>query len=297
MKSYDHPQRLRVKNKRLNRSLGGNIVIFIVIALMSAFMLLPMVYTISTAFKPISEIYVFPPHFFPHNPTVENFVQISLLFEDFWIPMSRYVFNTIFICTVVTVGHLMLSSLAAYSLARLNFTGRKLISDIVRLSLLFTTALMLIPQYIVMSKLHMINTYWAFILPQVQSALGLYLLQNFMLQIPEAMLEAARVDGANEFQVYSRIVMPNIKPAWLTVMIFAFQTIWNSSGATISTTLIYDEKIKMISSLLSQVVAGGTARSGVGSVMGLILMIPPLVLFICCQNQVIETMSTSGMKD
>lgn len=297
MKSYDHPKRLRVKNKRLNRSLGGNIVIFIVIALMSAFMLLPMVYTISTAFKPISEIYVFPPHFFPHNPTVENFVQISLLFEDFWIPMSRYVFNTIFICTVVTVGHLMLSSLAAYSLARLNFTGRKLISDIVRLSLLFTTALMLIPQYIVMSKLHMINTYWAFILPQVQSALGLYLLQNFMLQIPEAMLEAARVDGANEFQVYSRIVMPNIKPAWLTVMIFAFQTIWNSSGATISTTLIYDEKIKMISSLLSQVVAGGTARSGVGSVMGLILMIPPLVLFICCQNQVIETMSTSGMKD
>ena len=292
MKSYDHPKRLRVKNKRLNRSLGGNIVIFIVIALMSAFMLLPMVYTVSTAFKPISEIYVFPPHFFPHNPTVENFVQISLLFEDFWIPMSRYVFNTIFICTVVTVGHLMLSSLAAYSLARLNFTGRKLISDIVRLSLLFTTALMLIPQYIVMSKLHMINTYWAFILPQVQSALGLYLLQNFMLQIPEA-----RVDGANEFQVYSRIVMPNIKPAWLTVMIFAFQTIWNSSGATISTTLIYDEKIKMISSLLSQVVAGGTARSGVGSVMGLILMIPPLVLFICCQNQVIETMSTSGMKD
>jgi len=297
MKSYHHPQKLRVKTKRLNRSLGGNIAIFIVIALMSAFMLLPMVYTVSTAFKPISEIYVFPPHFFPHSPTLENFVQISLLFEDFWIPMSRYVFNTVFICTVVTVGHLVLSSLAAYALARLNFTGRKLISDIVRLSLLFTTALMLIPQYIVMSKLHMINTYWAYILPQVQSALGLYLLQNFMLQIPEAMLEAARVDGASEFQVYSRIVMPNIKPAWLTVMIFAFQTIWNSSGATISTTLIYDEKIKMISSLLSQVVAGGTARSGVGSVMGLILMIPPLVLFICCQNQVIETMSTSGMKD
>jgi ABC-type glycerol-3-phosphate transport system permease component len=168
---------------------------------------------------------------------------------------------------------------------------------VVRLSLLFTTALMLIPQYIVMSKIKIIDTYWAFILPQVQSALGLYLMQNFMMQVPEAMLEAARIDGASEFQVYSRIVMPNIKPAWLTVMIFAFQTVWNSSGATISTTLIYDDKIKMISSLLSQVVAGGTARSGVGSVMGLILMIPPLVLFICCQNQVVETMSTSGMKD
>lgn len=289
--------KLRVKTKRLNRSLGGNIVIFIVVALMSVFMLLPIVYTTSTAFKPISEIYVFPPHFFPHSPTLENFLQISLLLEDFWIPFSRYVFNTVFICTVVTVGHLLLSSLAAYPLARLKFTGRGLISSVVRLSLLFTTALMLIPQYIVMSKIHIIDTYWAFILPQAQSALGLYLMQNFMMQVPEPMLEAARIDGANEFKVYSQIVMPNIKPAWLTVMIFAFQTVWNSSGATISTTLIYDDKIKMISSLLSQVVAGGTARSGVGSVMGLILMIPPLVLFICCQNQVVETMSTSGMKD
>ena len=289
--------RIRLRPKKLNRSLGGNMVIFVLVALMSAFMLLPIVYTISTVFKPLSEIYVFPPHFFPHNPTTENFLQIGLLLEDFWIPFSRYVFNTILICSVVTFGHLFLSSLAAYPLARLNFTGRRLISSIVKLSLLFTPALMLIPQYIVMSEINIINTYWAFILPQVQSALGLYLMQNFMLQVPEAMLEAARIDGANEFQIYSKIVMPNIKPAWLTVMIFAFQTIWNSSGTTLSTTLVYDEKIKMISSLLSQVVAGGTARSGVGSVMGLILMIPPLVLFICCQNQVIETMSTSGMKD
>ena len=289
--------RIRLRPRKLNRSLGGNIVIFILVALMSVFMLLPIVYTIGTAFKPLSEIYVFPPHFFPHSWTTENFLQIGLLLDDFWIPFSRYVFNTIFICTVVTGGHLLLSSLAAYPLARLNFTGRRLISSVVKLSLLFTPALMLIPQYIVMSKIHIIDTYWAFILPQVQSALGLYLMQNFMMQVPEAMLEAARIDGASEFQVYSKVVMPNIKPAWLTVMIFAFQTVWNSSGATISTTLIYDDKIKMISSLLSQVVAGGTARSGVGSVMGLILMIPPLVLFICCQNQVVETMSTSGMKD
>ena len=289
--------RIRLRPRKLNRSLGGNIVIFILVALMSVFMLLPIVYTIGTAFKPLSEIYVFPPHFFPHSWTTENFLQIGLLLDDFWIPFSRYVFNTIFICTVVTGGHLLLSSLAAYPLARLNFTGRRLISSVVKLSLLFTPALMLIPQYIVMAEINIVNTYWAFILPQVQSALGLYLMQNFMLQVPEAMLEAARIDGANEVQIYSKIVMPNIKPAWLTVMIFAFQTIWNSSGTTLSTTLVYDDKIKMISSLLSQVVAGGTARAGVGSVMGLILMIPPLILFICCQNQVIETMSTSGMKD
>ena len=123
--------RIRLRPRKLNRSLGGNIVIFILVALMSVFMLLPIVYTIGTAFKPLSEIYVFPPHFFPHSWTTENFLQIGLLLEDFWIPFSRYVFNTIFICTVVTGGHLLLSSLAAYPLARLNFTGRRLISSVV----------------------------------------------------------------------------------------------------------------------------------------------------------------------
>ena len=149
---------------------------------------------------------------------------------------------------------------------------------------------------IVMSQLHIINTYWALILPAMQSALGLYLMQNFMVQIPGELLEAARIDGAGELKIFWRVVMPNVKPAWLTTMIFVFQTIWNTSGQTQTTTIVYDEKIKMVSALMSQVVAGGTARAGAGAALAFLLMIPPVLLFLATQSRIIETMSTSGMK-
>lgn len=282
--------------RRLNRSVGGNILVFVFLAVMSCVMLLPVIYTCSTAFKPLSEIYVFPPHFFAHDPTIDNFKQIGLFLDDFWVPLSKYIFNTVFICVTATVGHFLLSSMAAYPLAILDFHGRKTISSIIKVSLLFSVTAMLIPRYIVMSKLNMINSYAAMILPEVQSALGLYLMMNFMSQTPKALIEAARIDGANELRIYSRIVMPNIKPAWLTVMIFSFQTVWNTTGITQTATLVYDEKIKMVVSLLSQVVAGGTARAGAGAALSFLLIIPPVVLFLICQSKIIETMSTSGMK-
>lgn len=286
----------RVIHKKLNRSFGGNILVFIFLAVSAVFMVLPAVYTITTAFKPISEIFIFPPHFFAHRPTLQNFTQITLFLNDFWVPVSKYAFNTVFICAVATFGHFLLTGLAAYPLARLDFHGKKFISEVVKVSLLFSITAMLIPRYIVMSKLNMINTYWALILPEVQSALGLYLMQNFMMQVPESMIEAARIDGAGELRIYSRIVMPNIKPAWLTVMIFSFQTVWNSTGVTQTTTMIYDEKLKMLVSLLPQVLSAGTARAGAGAALSLLLIIPPFLLFIICQTRIIETMSTSGMK-
>lgn len=259
-------------------------------------MLLPTIYAVSAAFKPLDEIYIFPPRMFVRRPTLDNFVQVGVLADTFWVPLSKYVFNTVFISVTATVGHLVLSSMAAYPLAKHSFVGKNLFSNIVKWSLLFTSAAMLIPQYIVMSRFSMINTYWAYILPSVQSALGLYLMMNFMGQIPEAMLEAARIDGAGELRIFWQIAMPNVKPAWLTVMIFSFQTIWNTTGATQMSQLVYDEKIKMVSSLLSQVVAGGTARAGAGSALSLLLMLPPIILFIASQSRIIETMSSSGMK-
>jgi ABC-type glycerol-3-phosphate transport system permease component len=244
----------------------------------------------------LDEIYIFPPRLFAHNPTLKNFQEIAALADTFWVPMSRYLFNTILICSVTTLGHLLLSSLAAYPLALHNFPGKRFLNTMVKWSLLFTSAAMLLPQYVVMSKLKIINTYWAIILPAMQSSLGLYLMMNFMTQVPQGLLEAARLDGASEWRVWYQIVMPNIKPAWLTVMIFTFQAIWNTTGTTQMTQLIYDEKYKMVSSLLSQIVSGGTARAGVGSAFSLLLMLPPVILFILCQSRIIETMSSSGMK-
>ena len=286
----------RGRIRRSNRSPAGTVVLFILILISALFMLLPVLYAIGAAFKPLDEIYIFPPRLFAHNPTWKNFQEIASLADTFWVPMSRYLFNTILICSVTTLGHLLLSSLAAYPLALHNFPGKRFLNTMVKWSLLFTSAAMLLPQYVVMSKLKIINTYWAIILPAMQSSLGLYLMMNFMTQVPQGLLEAARLDGASEWRVWYQIVMPNIKPAWLTVMIFTFQAIWNTTGTTQMTQLIYDEKYKMVSSLLSQIVSGGTARAGVGSAFSLLLMLPPVILFILCQSRIIETMSNSGMK-
>ena len=286
----------RGRIRRSNRSPAGTVVLFILILISALFMLLPVLYAIGAAFKPLDEIYIFPPRLFAHNPTWKNFQEIAALADTFWVPMSRYLFNTILICSVTTVGHLLLSSLAAYPLALHNFPGKRFLNTMVKWSLLFTSAAMLLPQYVVMSELKIINTYWAIILPAMQSSLGLYLMMNFMTQVPQGLLEAARLDGASEWRVWYQIVMPNIKPAWLTVMIFTFQAIWNTTGTTQMTQLIYDEKYKMVSSLLSQIVSGGTARAGVGSAFSLLLMLPPVILFILCQSRIIETMSNSGMK-
>ena len=286
----------RGRIRRSNRSPAGTVVLFILILISALFMLLPVLYAIGAAFKPLDEIYIFPPRLFAHNPTWKNFQEIAALADTFWVPMSRYLFNTILICSVTTLGHLLLSSLAAYPLALHNFPGKRFLNTMVKWSLLFTSAAMLLPQYVVMSKLKIINTYWAIILPAMQSSLGLYLMMNFMTQVPQGLLEAARLDGASEWRVWYQIVMPNIKPAWLTVMIFTFQAIWNTTGTTQMTQLIYDEKYKMVSSLLSQIVSGGTARAGVGSAFSLLLMLPPVILFILCQSRIIETMSNSGMK-
>ena len=286
----------RGRIRRSNRSPAGTVVLFILILISALFMLLPVLYAIGAAFKPLDEIYIFPPRLFAHNPTLKNFQEIAALADTFWVPMSRYLFNTILICSVTTLGHLLLSSLAAYPLALHNFPGKQFLNTMVKWSLLFTSAAMLLPQYVVMSELKIINTYWAIILPAMQSSLGLYLMMNFMTQVPQALLEAARLDGASEWRVWYQIVMPNIKPAWLTVMIFTFQAIWNTTGTTQMTQLIYDEKYKMVSSLLSQIVSGGTARAGVGSAFSLLLMLPPVILFILCQSRIIETMSNSGMK-
>lgn len=286
----------RGRIRRSNRSPAGTVVLFILILISALFMLLPVLYAIGAAVKPLDEIYIFPPRLFAHNPTWKNFQEISALADTFWVPMSRYLFNTILICSVTTFGHLLLSSLAAYPLALHNFPGKRFLNTMVKWSLLFTSAAMLLPQYVVMSKLKIINTYWAIILPAMQSSLGLYLMMNFMTQVPQSLLEAARLDGASEWRVWYQIVMPNIKPAWLTVMIFTFQAIWNTTGTTQMTQLIYDEKYKMVSSLLSQIVSGGTARAGVGSAFSLLLMLPPVILFILCQSRIIETMSNSGMK-
>jgi len=279
--------------KKANRSRAVDILLAIFLLLLGAFMILPIWFAVVNAFKPIEEILIFPPRLYVAHPTLNNFVQLSQILENMWVPFSRYLFNSVLVTVLATGGNVICASLAAYPLAKHNFPGKKVISKIIVMALLFTTQVLYIPQYIISAKLHLINTYWSLIFPVVQMTMGLYLMQQFMGQIPSSLLEAARIDGAGEFRIWWKIVMPSVKPAWLTVIIFAFQNIWNNNGNL----SIYNESMKVLPSIMSQVQAGGLARTGATSAVILVMMLPPIILFTATQRQVIETMTTSGIKE
>lgn len=284
--------RMRLIKRDVNRSAGGNIAMFILLTLFGLFFMFPIVYAVNTAFKPMTEIFIFPPRLFVRQPTVNNFIELQQMTASFWVPLSRYLFNSFFVSIIGTAGHLFFASMAAYPFAKHDFPGRKIMRSLIVVSLLFTASVTFLPQYIVLSQLGLVNTYGAVIMPALQTSLGLYLMINFMVTIPDEMIESARMDGAREFRIYLSVIMPNVKPAWLTLMIFAFQGLWNSTGGS----LIYREEIKMLPAILTQIAAGGIARTGVSSAAALILMIPPILIFVFSQNRVIETMSTSGLK-
>ncbi|MHB8962900.1 MAG: carbohydrate ABC transporter permease [Saccharofermentanales bacterium] len=278
--------------KNLNRTSFSMISTFTFLAFFGAFFLLPIIYSVVTAFKPLNEIFIFPPKLFVENPTVLNFVRLFRVMNDFFIPFSRYLFNSILVSFIGTAGHILFASMAAFPMAKHRFYGKVIINKVIILSLLFTASVTYIPQYVVLARTGLLNSYLAVILPAMQGSLGLYLMMNFMHTLPDEMLEASRIDGASEISTFFRIAMPNVRPAWLTMMIFAFQGLWNSSGGG----FIYSEEFKMLPNVLSAISAGGMVRAGAVAAAALILMIPPILLFTFSQSRIIETMSTSGMK-
>ncbi|HKM18218.1 MAG TPA: carbohydrate ABC transporter permease [Limnochordia bacterium] len=283
---------IRIRKKRLSRSTGGDLVIFFFLAIGAAFMAMPMVYTISQAFKPLNELWLFPPQFFVRNPTLNNFNDLLVLMGKSWVPITRYLFNSLFIVLVGMAGNVLTGSLAAYALAKHVFPGRKAIEQIIVLSLMFTPTVTAIPNYLLMSRLNLINTYWSVIIPHWQWTLGLYLVSRFMASmVHDSLLEAARIDGAGEFRIYAQIAMPIVKPAWLTLIILVFQNLWRETGAL----FIYREELKTLPYALSQVATGGIARAGVSAAITVIMMAVPIIIFVINQSKIVETMGTSGM--
>ncbi len=279
--------------KKLNRSFAVTFLLFILLGLFGAFMALPLIYTINHAFKPLDEIFLFPPRFFVRNPTMNNFYDLVNLMANSWVPFSRYISNTVIIAVIGTVGHVLFASAAAYPLAKYKFPGSKAIFNIVVLSLMFSPHVTAIPNYMIMSRVGWIDNHASLIIPSWAYPLGLFLMKQFMEQIPSALLEAAKIDGASEYRIYWQIVMPNVKPAWLTLIILRFPALWGSDGGS----FIYSENLKTLNYALGQIIQGGIARAGVGAAVGLILMIVPITLFVISQSSVIQTMATSGIKD
>ncbi|MBC8553883.1 MAG: carbohydrate ABC transporter permease, partial [Candidatus Brocadiales bacterium] len=250
------------KNKKLNRSKAGNVTLFIVMGLGAAFTALPLIYAIGNAFKPLNEMFLFPPQYFPRHPTFRNFSDLVILMGKSWVPISRYLFNSVFLVVFGMSGNVILGSLAAYALSKHTFPGKKLLNQLVVLSLMFSGAVTLIPNYMILSYLRLLNTYWAVIIPSWGTTLGLFLMKQFIdAMVHDSLLESARMDGANEFICFFHIAMPIVKPAWLTLVILVFQQLWGTTGGL----YIYAEKLKPLPYALSQIIGGGIGRAGVAA--------------------------------
>lgn len=286
--------RIRKSNHAMNRSLGGDIGINIVLAIFGAFMFLPMLYTILQSLKPLDELWMYPPRFFVQKPNLNNFGSLLRLMGTSWVPFSRYIFNTAFISVLGTFGNVIFSSFAAYALAKIKFPGRKILFNIVVYSLMFNSTVTAITNFLSMSILHLIDTYWAIIIPACATSLGLYLMKQFMeTSVPDAVLESARLDGAGEWTIFWKLVMPMVKPAWMTLIVFSFKDLWNVG----SSPFVYSEQLKSFNYAINQIISGGISRQGAGAASTVVMMIVPITVFVISQSNVIETMSTSGMKD
>lgn len=279
--------------KQLNRSRAGNAILFTIMGICGVFMAMPLVMIVNNALKPLDELFRYPPTIFVRNPSLENFSDLYVLMSTSWVPFLRYILNTILIAGGGTIGHVIFASMAAYPLAKHNFKGKNVIFGIVVLALMFSGAVTATPNYMIISWLGINNTYLAVILPACASPLGLYLMKQFMEQIPDALIESARLEGAGEFTIFWKIIMPNVKPAWLTLAIFQFQAMWANTGSG----FLRSEELKPLQYALYQITGGGPARQGAAAVVTLIIALVPITFFILCQSNIIETMATSGMKE
>ncbi|HBA50661.1 MAG TPA: carbohydrate ABC transporter permease [Lachnospiraceae bacterium] len=284
---------LKLKKRQPNRSRVGDFFLYLFLLGMAALMIFPLVFAISSALKPLDELFMFPPKIFAQNPTLDNFSDLFVTMGKSWVTFSRYIFNTVFITVVGTAGHLIIASMGAFVLAKYDFPGGKTFFNIVVVALMFNGYVTAIPNYLIINALGWVDTYWAIIIPAFAAPIGLFLMKQFMEQLPDSLLEAARIDGSGEFGTFMRIAMPQVKPAWLTLIIFSFQDLWNMQGGN----FIYSENLKTLPYALSQIAAGGISRAGATAAVTVIMMVVPITIFIISQSSIVETMASSGIKE
>jgi ABC-type glycerol-3-phosphate transport system permease component len=260
-------------------------------------MVLPIVYMVSTALKPLEEMFVYPPRFFVRHPTLRNFADLLLALNALSVPFVRYLFNSLFVTVATVSASVVLSSLAAYPLAKYPYMpGAKLFFSIVVSALMFSPQVTQIPRYLIVDRLSLIDTYGGLIVPNLAGAYGLFLMKQFMEQLPIELIEAAKIDGASEWMIFWNIVMPLVRPAWITLIIFTFIGTWND----FFTPLIFtrSEQMKTLPLLMSSIGGGPgvVARSGAVAAASLVVTVPTLLVFVFLQGYVMETMAYSGIK-
>ena len=274
----------------------NQIPMYLVLVPLAVFMAVPIVFIINHAFKPIEELFAFPPRFLVENPVLDNFTRLARQASAGGISISRYIFNSLIVTASVVFLSMAMSSMAAFALSKLRFRAKATLMEINNLAMMFVPIAVIIPRYLLVDKLGMINTYFAHILPLLALPVGMFLVKQFTDQVPDSLIEAAIVDGAGYFKVYHRIILPMIKPALATVAILAFQSVWNNT----ETSAMYTNKESMrtltfyMSTLSSN--TNSVAGQGMAAASSLIMFLPNLILFILCQSKVMNTMAHSGIK-
>ena len=286
------------KGKRINpkKFEPSQLKIILMILPLVIFMGMPIIFIVNHAFKPMEELFAFPPTFFVKNATLENFTKLMKFSNTSGIPLSRYVFNSVLV-TVLTVGlALLLTTMSAFALAKIKFKGRNLLAQINQIAIMFVGTAVLIPRYLVVCQLGLINNVWAHVLPLVAMPVALFLVKQFVEQVPDSLLEAAYMDGATDFMVYRKVILPMIKPAIATAAILVFQQVWTNLET--SNYFLNDHSMKTLTFYMNTLVNANNSVAGQGmaAAASLIMFLPNLVLFIILQNKVMNTMASSGIK-
>jgi len=290
--------RLKVSKKnqtrRYTRSKVGNFFYVFILVAYGAFSILPLIYCIATSFKPLDELLLFPPKFFVSRPTLQNFLALPGLLSNLKIPLSRYIFNSLFVTVVSTLLYVFVAAMAAFTLTQSRFKVNKILFTAIQFALLFNGYTLAIPRYLIYSNIGIVDTYWVMILPYVSSTMGVFLMKQYMEgSVPTALMEAAKIDGASIPHIFFRIVFPIIKPCWLTLTLFGFRDVWSA----VPDGTVFTESFKTLPTIMSQITSGGIARSGSAMAVTVIMMIPPIIVYFISQSNVLESMNSAGIKE
>ena len=274
----------------------NQIPMYLVLVPLAIFMAVPIVFIVNHAFKPIEELFAFPPRFLVENPVLDNFTRLARQASAGGISISRYIFNSLIVTAAVVFLSMVMSSMAAFALSKLRFHAKSTLMEINNLAMMFVPIAVIIPRYLLVDNLGMINTYFAHILPLLAMPVGMFLVKQFTDQVPDSLIEAAIVDGAGYFKVYHKIILPMIKPALATVAILAFQSVWNNTET--STMYTNKESMRTLTFYMSTLSSNtnSVAGQGMAAASSLIMFLPNLILFILCQSKVMNTMAHSGIK-
>jgi ABC-type glycerol-3-phosphate transport system permease component len=285
-------QGMKINPKRFHIS---QLKFYMVIIPIALFMTLPIVYIVNQAFKPLDEIFRFPPTFIVRRPTMQNFRMILTLTSNTGIPMSRFLINTIIITVLTVVLSIFITAMSAYAFSKKKFRIKEWLFRLNQAALMFVPAAVSIPRYLIIVKLGLNNNFLVHILPILAMPVGLFLVKQFVDQVPDSLIESARIDGAGEIIVMFRIVFPLIKPALATVGILCFQIVWGATEA--SNLYLVDDTLKSFAFYLNTLATLNTpAMAGVQAAASLIMFLPNLIIFIAMQSRVMNTMSHSGIK-